>query len=74
MIRQIAVTAFFCLWHSAVQAVAEPVRIAYAEVFPPFTELRDGKAEGLAVDILRAAAARVGVNLELVPVPSASVR
>jgi hypothetical protein len=43
MIRRIAVTAFFCLWHSGVQAVAEPVRIAYAEVFPPFTELKDGK-------------------------------
>ncbi len=69
MIRRIAVTAFFCLWHSWVQAVAEPVRIAYAEVFPPFTELRDGKAEGLAVDILRAAAGRVGLNVELVPVP-----
>ena len=40
---------------SEVQAVAEPVRVAYAEVFPPFTELRDGKAEGPAVDILRAA-------------------
>ena len=45
MIRRIAGTAFFCLWHSGVQAVAEPVRIAYAEVFPPFTELKDRKAE-----------------------------
>jgi len=69
MIRRIAITAFFCLLHSGVQAVAEPVRIAYAEVFPPFTELKDGKAEELAVDILRAAAARAGVNVELVPVP-----
>ena len=31
MIRRIAITAFFCLLHSGVQAVAEPVRIAYAE-------------------------------------------
>ncbi len=69
MITRIAAKLCFCLWHSGVQAVAEPVRVAYAEVFPPFTELRDGEAEGLAVDILRAAAARVGVNIELVPVP-----
>jgi hypothetical protein len=39
MIKRIAVTAFFCLLHSGMQAVAEPVRIAYAEVFPPFTEV-----------------------------------
>lgn len=69
MIKRIAVTAFFCLLHSGVQAVAEPVQIAYAEVFPPFTELKDGKAEGLAVEIVLAAAARVGINVELVPVP-----
>jgi ABC-type amino acid transport substrate-binding protein len=30
---------------------------------------KDGKAEGLAVDIVLAAAARAGVNVELVPVP-----
>ena len=69
MIKRIAVTAFFCLLHSGVQAVAEPVQIAYAEVFPPFTELKDGKAEGLAVEIVLAAAARAGINVELVPVP-----
>jgi hypothetical protein len=40
------------------QAMAEPVGIAYADVFPPFTELKDGKAEGLAVEIVRAAAGR----------------
>ena len=44
MIRRIAVAAFFCLWHSGAQAVAEPAPISYAEVFPPFTELKDGKA------------------------------
>jgi len=69
VIKRIAVTAFFCLLHSGVQAVAEPVQIAYAEVFPPFTELKDGKAEGLAVEIVLAAAARAGINVELVPVP-----
>jgi polar amino acid transport system substrate-binding protein len=48
---------------------ADPVRIAHAQSFPPFAELKDGKSEGLAVDILRAAAARAGVTIEFVAVP-----
>jgi hypothetical protein len=47
MIRRIAVTAFFCLWHSGVQAVAEPVRIAYAEVFPAFRNSEPGRPRDL---------------------------
>jgi ABC-type amino acid transport substrate-binding protein len=50
------------------------VRIAYAEVFPPFTELRDGKAEGLAVEIVRAAAGRAGIDVEFVAVPFEQVQ
>jgi hypothetical protein len=56
VIRRVLVTvALLSIWHGS-QAMAEPVRIAYPEVFPPFTELKDGKAEGLAVEIVRAAA------------------
>jgi polar amino acid transport system substrate-binding protein len=48
---------------------AEPVRIAHAQDFPPLAEVRDGKSEGLVVDILRAAAARAGVEVQFVAVP-----
>ena len=51
------------------QRRAEPVRIAHAQDFPPLAEVRDGKSEGLVVDILRAAAARAGVEVQFVPVP-----
>jgi polar amino acid transport system substrate-binding protein len=54
--------------------VAQPVRIAYAEVFPPFTELKDGKAEGLAVDIVRAATERSRIEVEFVAVPFEQVQ
>lgn len=51
------------------QRGAEPVRIAHAQDFPPLAEVRDGKSEGLAIDILRAAAARAGVEVQFVAVP-----
>ena len=51
------------------QAMAEPVRIAHDLNFPPFSMSNDGKSEGLAVDILLAAAARVGIDIIFVPVP-----
>jgi ABC-type amino acid transport substrate-binding protein len=53
----------------AQSSVADPVRIAHDLGFPPFAEVKDGKSEGLAVDILRAAAARAGVEVKFVPVP-----
>src|SRR5438034_7214748 len=37
---------------------ADTVRIAHDRDFPPFSEVSGGKSEGLAVDIIRAAAAR----------------
>jgi ABC-type amino acid transport substrate-binding protein len=49
--------------------MAEPVRVAHDQGFPPFAQVRDGKSEGLAVDIFRAAAARAGVEVKFVPVP-----
>jgi polar amino acid transport system substrate-binding protein len=51
------------------QAMAEPVRIAHDQNFPPFSLSNDGNSEGLAVDILRAAAARMGIDMIFVPVP-----
>jgi polar amino acid transport system substrate-binding protein len=47
----------------------EPVRIAHAQDFAPLAEVKDGQSEGLAVDILRAAAARAGVEVKFVAVP-----
>jgi polar amino acid transport system substrate-binding protein len=51
-----------------------PVRIAHAMVFPPFAEVKDGKSEGLAVDILRAAVEQAGIEVEFVPVPFEQVQ
>lgn len=64
--RALAALAGLCL---ATAARAEPVRIAHAQAFPPFAELKDGKSEGLAVDLLRAAAQRAGLEIALVAVP-----
>jgi polar amino acid transport system substrate-binding protein len=49
-------------------AVAEPVRIAHDQDFPPFAEIMDGNSQGLAVDILSAAAAWARVEVKFVPV------
>ncbi|CCE08287.1 hypothetical protein BRAS3843_270033 [Bradyrhizobium sp. STM 3843] len=48
--------------------IVPPLRVAHDSGFPPFAEVKDGKSEGLAVDIFRAAAARVGIDVEFVPV------
>ena len=56
------------VWSTLAQA-AEPVRVAFQEHFPPFVEIKDGKATGLAVDIVRAAAAKAGIAVDFVPVP-----
>jgi len=50
------------------EMIDEPVRVAHDYGFPPFAEVKDGKSEGLAVDIFRAAAARAGINVKFVPV------
>jgi hypothetical protein len=69
VMRRVLVTvALLSIWDGR-QAVAEPVRIAYGDVFPPFTEFKDGKAEGLAVEIVRAAAGHAGIEVEFVAVP-----
>jgi len=74
-IRQILVSIVLLCWvWRGGQAAAETVRIAYPEVFPPFTEFKDGKAEGLSVDIVGAAAKRGGIEIEFVPVPFEQVQ
>jgi polar amino acid transport system substrate-binding protein len=74
MRRRVLVTvALFCILEGH-QAMAESMRIAYADFFPPFTELKDGKAEGLAVEIVRAAAGHAGIEVEFVAVPFAQVQ
>jgi ABC-type amino acid transport substrate-binding protein len=63
-----ALVAVLSVWSAPAQA-AEPVRMAFQEHFPPFVEIKDGKPTGQAVDIVRAAAARAGVDVDFVPVP-----
>jgi len=74
-IMQILVSTVLLSWvWRGGHAATETVRIAYPEVFPPFTEFEDGKAEGLAVDIVGAAAKRGGIEIEFVPVPFEQVQ
>jgi len=51
------------------QPGADPMRIAHAQDFAPLAEVKDGKSEGLAVEIVRAAAERVGLEVKFVAVP-----
>jgi ABC-type amino acid transport substrate-binding protein len=60
-------TALLFLWLSGASGGAEPVRIAHYQLLPPFAEVQDGKSVGLAIDILRAVAARTGIDLVFVP-------
>lgn len=48
---------------------ADLMRIAHAQDFAPLAEVKEGKSEGLAVDILRAAAERAGLEVKFVAVP-----
>jgi len=50
-------------------SAAETLRLAHDENFPPFAYTEDGQSTGMAVDILRAAAQRAGLDITLVPVP-----
>ena len=50
-------------------ATAQTVRVSVDEKFPPFVEVVDGKVQGLAVDLLNAAAQRAGLRIEYLPVP-----
>ena len=58
-----------CLASFSLMAGAQTVRVAHAQSFPPYAEARDGRSEGMAVDILRAAAAKTGLHVGFVVVP-----
>jgi ABC-type amino acid transport substrate-binding protein len=45
------------------------VRIAHNNLLPPFSEVKDGKSAGLAVDIFAAAMERAAYDIEFIPVP-----
>jgi ABC-type amino acid transport substrate-binding protein len=66
------VLSFF--WVSAFSGRAtETVRIAHQTNFAPFVYVKDGKSQGLIIDIVNAAAAREGITIVFVPVPFAQV-
>jgi ABC-type amino acid transport substrate-binding protein len=46
---------------------ADVVRLAHDDPFPPFSVAKDGKSEGLVIDILQASLARVNTNVVFVP-------
>jgi len=48
---------------------ADLMRIAHAQDFAPLAEVKDGKSEGLAGDIVRAVALRAGLEVKFVAVP-----
>jgi polar amino acid transport system substrate-binding protein len=58
----------------AFPAVAETIRIAAQDDFPPFVEVKGGKPTGLVVDILEAAAAKADFQVQFVLVPFAEVQ
>jgi len=58
----------FLLVLSGMARASEQVRIAHNQSFPPFAEVREGRSAGLAIDILRAAAGRVEVEVVFIPV------
>lgn len=63
-----AALAILCMCASFA-AQAQTIRVAHDQRFPPFAEVKDGKSEGLAVDILNAAAQKAGLTIVYVPVP-----
>ena len=50
------------------------VRIAHQVAFAPIADIKDGQSVGLGVEVVRAAAARVGIVVEFVPVPFEQVQ
>lgn len=52
-----------------VMSCAQTLRVAHAESFPPYAEARGGESHGMAVDLLRAAAAKTGLQIAFVIVP-----
>lgn len=59
---------------SATPAAAVSVRVAHPVQLAPFIYVKDGKTMGLVADILRAAAAREGIDIIFVPESPAQLR
>jgi polar amino acid transport system substrate-binding protein len=69
MIKRAFTTILLSLSMAVPSEAVEQVRIASNNLLPPFAEAKDGKAVGLVVDIVRAAAERAGYSVEFLPVP-----
>ena len=69
MIKHAFTALLLSLSMAAPSKAVEQVRIAYNKLLPPFAEAKDGKAVGVVVDIVRAAAERAGYSVEFLPVP-----
>lgn len=58
------------LWLTVCSASATPpLRVGTDESLPPYSFVRDGKAAGIDVDMLHAAAKRLGLEVEVIPLP-----
>jgi len=66
--------AFMLIAFMPLRVQAQIIRVAHDVRFPPFAEVKDGKSEGLAVDILNAAAQRAGLTVVYVPVSFAEIQ
>ena len=69
MIGRAFAIALLGLGMSSPCPAADQIKIAYNQILPPFSENKDGKASGLVIDIVRAAAERAGYAVEFIPVP-----
>jgi hypothetical protein len=69
----IAAVLFATLLSALPGRANETVHIAFQTDFAPFVYVKDGKPEGLIVDILNAAAARESIAISYVPVPFAQL-
>src|SRR5262245_22000677 len=54
---------------SSPTSAADPIKIAYNQILPPFSEIKEGKASGRMIEIVSAAAERAGYTVEFVAVP-----
>jgi ABC-type amino acid transport substrate-binding protein len=69
MVGRIVGAASLILLVCATLVTAEPIRVAHNQNQPPLTFVKDGEPQGLSVDIVRAAASRVGIEVDMVPLP-----
>src|SRR5262245_20223874 len=67
MISRLIAVTWLCAGFSGASA-AEQFRIAHNQSLPPLVEVQEGKSVGLAIDIVRAAAARANIEAVFVPV------